>query len=253
VTLPRFNSGRIGPADYSDWNRVMAAAEEVEAMPHTARSVAKETRPLYAKLTEAIPTSSWLLGYSGFKWVEVMASRNEPGAKWEWKALPSGLTWSGFAGGPAYAVSLGGASVGDIVELRRVPSMVGDAGPLGEVWFLVMPMTGGVSGGESGLVVSRLNPVPDLNLPGYTIQLFDSASSLSIATGSVVIAVNDFELASEVQVMVDTLSPGTKVLQPLPTNTPIFSLKRLPFTYGQPNEQKVLYGFTFANPYQIVC
>ncbi len=249
MTLPRFNSGRIGPADYSDWNRVMAAAEEVEAMPRTARSVPKETRPLYAKLTEAIPASSWLLGYSGFKWVEVMASRNEPGAKWEWKALPSGLTWSGFAGGPAYAVSLGGASVGDIVELRRVPSMVGDAGPLGEVWFLVVPM-GAAAEVASGVVVGVTSDGDPLTLgyAGYIVARHQNVEvDLLSANALAVYALNMPEIAAGLQSQVQTESPGTKTLLRLPVGTPVGPMSKMP----KPGLE--LWCFSMPNAYEVVC
>lgn len=251
MTLPRFSGGRLGPATSGDMNRVMAAAERVEAMPKGPAAKPAGEQVIFAQLLSEATGQSWENGYKFFDWAEVAAWHTEPNAPWKWKPYAGGLSSTQFIGGPAYAVSLGGAAVGDIVELRRLPVVHGDFGPIGRTWFFVVPLSTAVTV-ASGRIVSERNNVGVLGLDGYNVQLFAASGGWDTPNGETVFAVNMFEQASGVLAQVDSESPGTKTLLRLPFNTPVGPLHKLPIPYALP-ENPPIWSFTFPNAFEVVC
>lgn len=249
--LPRFHAGHIGPATFADWNRVMQGIERVENTPVVPKSQNGGGRRFFAQLIHSGSGPTWQAGYEYFEWIQVEARHTEPSAPWSWVPTASGLSSSSFLNGPAYAVSIGGAVVGDIVELARVTVTHGDDLPNGRPWFVVIPLAKDV-GVASGRILAKIPPIGSLGLPGYTVTTYSGSSTFDEPSGPVVKAINAFEVASAVQSQVSTQSPGTKTLLDLPTNTPVGPMHKLPIPTGLPNSEAV-YLFTFPNAYQVVC
>jgi len=251
MTLPRFISGKLGPATAADMNRVMAATEQVEGLRSIGRGGETfQTKRVLGRLTQKVTGLEWEGGYECWEWEQVVATHPEPGMPWQVVKMAGGLHSGMFGpGNDAYAIPLSGGSSGQIVELFRIPTQQGTAPPLGGVWYMAVPLMGAASGavGVVKSVTEAGNPLT-LGYPGYTVGLVvDAATDMFTGSGAIVPAVNTFELAGQLQQDVQTQSPGTKTLIRLKTGDPVGPLVKLKSNAGQ------LWAFCMPNAYHIVC
>lgn len=251
TTLPRFRAGHLGPLDHNGMNAVMEATERVLSRAKKAPSgTPPEPKAIIGKLGDKVTTPTWKVGYAVYKWKQVQGIRPEPGAPWEVGDVSNGMN-EGWSSPPEYAVSFGGATTGDLVEMLRLPVAHGDAGAQGGVWWAAVPLSVETRV-ASGRVVDRLTSIGMLGVPGYAVQTFVAAGDWFNPGGVIVNAINAFEVASGVQNQVVSLSPGTKTIKPIPNGDPVGPMQKLPFGSGDAQNPD-LWLFTFPNAYQVVC
>jgi len=250
MTLPRFISGKLGPATAADMNRVMAATEQVEGLRSIGRGGETfQTKRVLGRLTQKVTGLEWEGGYECWEWEQVVATHPEPGMPWQVVKMAGGLWHGMFGANPAYAIAFSSQSPGAIVELFRVPVQQGTEPPLGAVFYAAIPMVSDV-GGRVGVIkaVTETGDPTTLGYAGYIVGLVtDAGTDMFSGSGALVPSVNMFELASQLQQDVKTKSPGTKTLIRLAVGDPVGPLVKLTTQAGP------LWAFTMPNAYKITC